>query len=82
MEAGMNSGENRGKEFIEIRRNKDNTLLFRALHVGSSEIEIKCRRCGEKRHVKFPLKSNNEKLESVNKEAPLALSSRLIRART
>lgn len=56
----MNSGESRGKEFIEIRCNKDNTLLFRALHVGSGEIEIKCRRCGDKRRIMFPI---NEKAE-------------------
>lgn len=43
-----------GNEFIEIRCNKDNTLLFRARHVVAGEIEIKCRRCGEIRLLRFP----------------------------
>jgi phage FluMu protein Com len=42
------------RDYIEIRCNKDNTLLFRARHVGSGEIEIKCRRCGEQRIITFP----------------------------
>jgi phage FluMu protein Com len=43
-------------EYIEIRCNKDNTLLFRArlVSVGQIEIEIKCRKCGDIRRIKFP----------------------------
>jgi phage FluMu protein Com len=52
-------------EYIEIRCNKDNTLLFRARHVGSGEIEIKCRRCGEKRSIVFPVQDKKERLQAI-----------------
>ena len=45
------------RDYIEIRCNRDNTLLFRARHVPAGEIEIKCRRCGDKRCIKFPIRA-------------------------
>ena len=41
--------------YIEIRCNIDKKLLFRARLVPAGEIEIKCRRCGVKRLVRFPV---------------------------
>lgn len=42
------------QEFVEVRCSNDKTLLFRARTDSSGEIEIKCRRCGEKRRIYFP----------------------------
>jgi phage FluMu protein Com len=61
-------------EYIEIRCNKDNTLLFRARHVGSGEIEIKCRRCGEKRQISFPLSLKAAKSRPENKLRDIAIT--------
>jgi phage FluMu protein Com len=49
------------EDYIEIRCNKDNKLLFRARSIPAGEIEIKCRRCGTTRRFSFPLAAKTGK---------------------
>jgi hypothetical protein len=40
---------------IEIRCNNDHTLLFKASGIDKGQIETVCRKCKQKRLVKFPV---------------------------
>jgi hypothetical protein len=44
---------------IEIRCNNDHTLLFKASGIDKGQIETVCRKCKQKRLVKFPMTPNN-----------------------
>lgn len=59
-------------EFIDVRCSNDKTLLFRARHDSTGEIEIKCRRCGKKRRIHFPMVGRNELYQAGRKSQRVA----------
>jgi hypothetical protein len=40
---------------VEIRCNNDHTLLFKASGIDKGQIETVCRKCKQKRLIKFPV---------------------------